>query len=405
MKSYSPWQFAGFRIAFGLYLTVHFLALVPYAEELFSRAGMAANPALNPSYGLLPNLLTRWDTPLGATAFLAALALLAGLFTLGCLRRTCALLLWYGWACLLNRNVLISNPGIPYVGWLLLACALVPPGEPLALGWGRARPDWEMPRLLYWGAWYLLAAGYTVSGLHKLQSPSWLDGGALALVLDNPLARAHGLREALLALPPLALRLATWSALALEILFLPLALIRPARRWLWLAAVAFQLGILALVAFADLTLGMLAIHLFTFDPRWVPPAGDREPATVLFDGVCGLCNSVVDFALGEDQGRRLRFAPLQGATAQSLLGPEAGADLDSVVVVAEGRVYRHSAAFLAILARLGGPWRVLAAAGRLVPGILRDALYRFVARNRYQWFGRRETCRLPRPEERGAFLD
>jgi predicted DCC family thiol-disulfide oxidoreductase YuxK len=330
------------------------------------------------------------------------------LFALGWCRRLLALLLWYGWACLLNRNVLIANPSIPFVGWLLLACAILPAGEPLALGTRRGGAGgfpWSMPKVLYWGAWFLMAAGYTVSGLHKLQSPSWVDGSALLQVLGNPLARASGLREWLMNLPPLWLQTATWLALGLEIGFLPLSLLPAARRWIWLLAIFFHLGILSMVRFSDLTLGMLMIHLFTFDARWVgAPRGAQAPV-LFFDGVCGLCNGFVDFVLREDAGRNLTFAPLQGSTARRMLEGADRTNMDSVVLVAGGRTWRRSEAVLQVLSRLGGLWRVLAAAARLLPESLRDVLYGWVARHRYGWFGKRDVCRRSTPEERAFLLD
>jgi predicted DCC family thiol-disulfide oxidoreductase YuxK len=125
---------------------------------------------------------------------------------------------------------------------------------------------------------------------------------------------------------------------------------------------------------------------------------------VFFDGVCGLCNGVVDLLLRIDRRRVLRYAPLQGSTARERVPREAAA-LDSLVVWADGAVFRQSGAVLAILARLGGPWRLLGAAGGLVPARVRDALYGLMARHRYRWFRRRDACRMPAPEERGQFLD
>jgi len=126
---------------------------------------------------------------------------------------------------------------------------------------------------------------------------------------------------------------------------------------------------------------------------------------VLFDGLCGLCDGFVAFAVRIDRGRNLRFAPLQGGTARALLGGEGSTSLDSIVLVDGGRIRRGSSAVLAILAHLGGPWRALALAAGLVPGPVLDALYRFVARHRYRWFGKRDACRVPTERERAAFLD
>jgi len=135
-----------------------------------------------------------------------------------------------------------------------------------------------------------------------------------------------------------------------------------------------------------------------------------DSATILFDGVCNLCNGFVQFVIRHDAAGRFRFAALQSEAAQALLAahgqalaPAELADPTSVMLVADGRVYTHSAAVLRIAARLDGPWRVLAL-GRALPRPWRDAAYRFVARHRYRWFGRQESCMLPTPELRGRFL-
>jgi predicted DCC family thiol-disulfide oxidoreductase YuxK len=130
-----------------------------------------------------------------------------------------------------------------------------------------------------------------------------------------------------------------------------------------------------------------------------------DAPVVLFDGVCGLCNRFVDFALRHDRAGRLRFAALQSPAGRALLvaaglAPDA---LDSVVLFHRGRAHRESAAALRVLALLGLPWS-LAAAGLAVPRPLRDAVYRFVARRRYAWFGRRDACRVPTADERARFL-
>lgn len=265
----TPRQFAWFRIIFGAYLAIHFAHLVPWGAELFSREGVIPRASLNPTSGILPNVLAWWDSPAFVTVFLLALVGLSVLFALGFARHVAALLLWYGWACLFNRNVLISNPSIAYVGLLLLLTTLVPGREPLrALGKNAASEEFYVPAAAYWTAWFLLAAGYTFSGVVKLASPSWIDGTAMWHVVQNPLARDGPLRDLVLGLPAWAFQLLTWKALALEILFLPLALWRWSRPVIWLAMVLMHVGILALVSFADLSAGMLMVHLFTVDSRW-----------------------------------------------------------------------------------------------------------------------------------------
>lgn len=255
-----------FRVILGTYLTLHFSQLIPYADELFGMRGLLPDPSLNPLHGLFPNPLAAWDI---ATGWCVALALLSVSFTFGFWPRTCAALLWFGSTALFHRNNLTANPSLAYLGLLLVLCALLP-------------RDGKMPRSYMICAWVLLAAGYTFSGITKLESMSWQDGTALARLLDTPLARDWPLRLWFMALPDWLTKGLTWSTLALELLYLPLCLFAAGRKWSWFAMVAVHLGILLLVDFADLTLGMLMMHLFVFDPRWLParslPYYEKTPA-------------------------------------------------------------------------------------------------------------------------------
>ncbi|GAB3849934.1 thiol-disulfide oxidoreductase DCC family protein [Hymenobacter terrigena] len=133
------------------------------------------------------------------------------------------------------------------------------------------------------------------------------------------------------------------------------------------------------------------------------------PDTILFDGVCNLCNGFVQFVIRHDPAGRFRFAALQSEAGRALLlahglAPAAvAAEPESVLLLSGGRLYSHSAAVLRIAEGLGGGWR-LAALGRVLPAAWRDAIYRFVARNRYRWFGRQESCMLPTPGLKARFL-
>ena len=139
----------------------------------------------------------------------------------------------------------------------------------------------------------------------------------------------------------------------------------------------------------------------------------RMPAAtsdiILFDGVCNLCNGFVQFVIQHDASGRFRFAALQSAAGQAVLtahGVDAAAvaaEPDSVLLEHGGQLYSHSEAVLRIAQGLGGPWRALLL-GRLLPRPWRDAAYRFVARHRYRWFGRQESCWLPTPELKARFL-
>lgn len=132
---------------------------------------------------------------------------------------------------------------------------------------------------------------------------------------------------------------------------------------------------------------------------------DRGTAIVFFDGVCSLCNATVDFLIRHDRFGSLRFASLQGETAAELLPAEVRQELKTLVLLTEtGGRYVRSAAAVRILWRLGGLWTLAAAALWIIPWPLRDVGYRLVAASRYRVFGRRETCRMPTPEDAARLL-
>ena len=132
-----------------------------------------------------------------------------------------------------------------------------------------------------------------------------------------------------------------------------------------------------------------------------------KPETLFYDGHCGLCHRSVQFLLRRDPaGRAFRFAPLQGSTFQAAVPSEARAALpDSMVLhTLDGRLLLKSDAWLHILRRLGGAWRVLAAICSVVPRPIRDWYYDLVAATRRRIFGRpKELCPVVPPELRERF--
>ncbi len=264
-----------FRATLGIYLTVHFIALIPWGAETFSNAGMLADGSASPLLRAFPNVLAIVDSPTAVTALLVSAALGSVLFAIGLWDRPAALWCWYALACLFGRNPLTANPSLPYVGWMLLAHQFLPVGPAGSLAAKFAsenNPRWQMPKAVQQAAWVVMALSYSYGGWTKLTSPSWLDGSAFAELMNNPLARPTALREVFAASPDWLHRLFTWSALALELLFAPLALSARIRPWVWLAMVGMHVGLLLLIDFADLTIGMLLMHAFTFDPSWLTPA-------------------------------------------------------------------------------------------------------------------------------------
>jgi len=133
---------------------------------------------------------------------------------------------------------------------------------------------------------------------------------------------------------------------------------------------------------------------------------------LLYDGVCGLCNRLVQFTLRHDRNDTFRFASLQGPTAGCILDRQgqSPADLDTFYVVTdcgqpEELLRSRSDAALFVLRELGGASRMLAGIGGVLPKVLRDAAYNLVARNRYRVFGKFDACPLPNPKDRHKFLD
>lgn len=390
-------QYSVFRCALGCYLLIHFLHLIPWGAEVFSNSGMLAKASASPLYPLFPNILFFLDSPAVVISLLLAGAGLSALFALGVRDRIAALMLWYLWACLFTRNPLISNPGLPFIGWILLAHAFVPT-RPYGSMDARGRIDpgggWRFPASIHCAGWIVMAIGYSYSGAMKLASPSWVDGSALLHVLSNPLARPTFLRETLLALPQPLIALATWSALGLEIGFAPLAIFRRLRPWLWLALLGMHLSLMALIDFADLSAGMVMLHFFTFDPAWIKGASEKRPATMFYDGSCGLCHRTVRFVIAEDcDGARFRFAPLEGSAFAALRESSTRAEMleqiDSIVLsLPDGRLLVRAAAVLEIGKRLGGIWRVAATAAGALPLRALDAGYDEIARIRHRIFAK-----------------
>lgn len=132
---------------------------------------------------------------------------------------------------------------------------------------------------------------------------------------------------------------------------------------------------------------------------------DTNSPILLFDGVCNLCNASVQWVIRRDPKGIFRFAPLQSETGQSLLRQSglSSEHFDTVVLVDGDRIFTRSDAALEIASRIGGLWSLLAVF-RLVPRPIRNAVYDWIARHRYRWFGKTEACMIPRPEWKKRFV-
>lgn len=135
------------------------------------------------------------------------------------------------------------------------------------------------------------------------------------------------------------------------------------------------------------------------------PVDAGQSRVVLFDGDCTLCNSSVQFVIRHDKEAHFRFAALGSPVAVALLEGHAlpGKELDSVVYLRQGKAYTRSSAALYIANDLGGMWSLMSVF-LLVPRPLRDLVYDVIAKYRYRWFGKQDSCMLPTAELRGRFL-
>ncbi|WP_047981513.1 thiol-disulfide oxidoreductase DCC family protein [Ornithinibacillus contaminans] len=126
---------------------------------------------------------------------------------------------------------------------------------------------------------------------------------------------------------------------------------------------------------------------------------------IIFDGECNLCNASVQFIIKRDPTARYKFTSLQSEIGQQLLQENRiPPTLDSFIYIENEKVYSKSTAALKVCRRLGGLWK-LAYVCIIIPRPVRDLVYEWVARNRYKWFGKRDSCMLPSPELRSRFLD
>ncbi len=132
---------------------------------------------------------------------------------------------------------------------------------------------------------------------------------------------------------------------------------------------------------------------------------NKENSILLFDGVCNLCNSAVQFVIKRDKKKKFLYTSLQSKTGQKLLlkyGLNLS-DFDSFILIENEKYFTKSTAALKVAKGLGGIWSMLYIF-IIIPKFTRNAIYDFIARNRYKWFGKRDECMLPSPEFKDRFL-
>jgi len=133
---------------------------------------------------------------------------------------------------------------------------------------------------------------------------------------------------------------------------------------------------------------------------------DVKHPVILFDGVCNLCSSVVQFVIKHDSKKQFRFASLQSTFGENIMrrfGLPAD-QLNSFILLEDDKIYTRSSAALRVIKKLNGLWWLMYGF-IILPPFIRDAIYNLIARNRYKWFGKKESCWLPTPELQKLFLD
>ena len=127
---------------------------------------------------------------------------------------------------------------------------------------------------------------------------------------------------------------------------------------------------------------------------------------ILFDGICNFCNSTVNFTIKKNTKANILFAPLQSAAGHKLLQQYELPldDLQSFIFIENGEVYKQSTAALKVCRHLKGLWP-LCYGFIIIPKFIRDGIYNWVAKNRYKWFGKKDSCMIPTPELKKQFLD
>ncbi len=136
------------------------------------------------------------------------------------------------------------------------------------------------------------------------------------------------------------------------------------------------------------------------------PNNFGDQPILLFDGVCNLCHYFVQFVLKRDRKGIIRFASLQSDVAKKLLEKHqfSAQNLNTVVLIEDGKLYHHSDVAIHVVRHFGGLWPLLSIF-RIIPRFVRDPIYNWVAANRYRWFGKKDQCLIPEPEWQDRFLD
>jgi hypothetical protein len=230
-REYSTRQFKTFRILLGAWLAYHFISLVPYSNEMFSNE----------------NVLF----------VICAAALAAVLLAANFARKFMALYLYGTLVFLIYSNKFYYDIDLDYLGWLLLASVFVSETK---------EGKYEIPTILFWGAWAVLGLSYTLSGVSKFSDQNWQDGRAISLVMNQAVSRVYT-EFYKTEVMQVVFRLSTWFVLLAETLFLPMICYNKTRRIAFWSMTMVQIGIAFMTIVSELNVAALLFHLFVLENR------------------------------------------------------------------------------------------------------------------------------------------
>ena len=376
-------QYSIFRVLLGGFLLSHFVQLSLWA----------------------------WDLPSGMLLAVTVIAAIASLlFIVGIVDKWAALFLGFALVFLYGRNPALPKASVAPLVWMLLAHLLMrraPYGSLAA----RGRPDpgagWRFPVALVLGTWLLLAWSYLLAGQSLTFGPQTVAGIFLPDVFPDPYLRDYVSPDFLGLLPPFLVEALELKAMLVGYCFPLFLMFDRVRVWFWCALFATQLCIAFLVGFAGVSIVLLLLHLFAFDPGWIRSRKPPERATLFYDGTCALCHRLARFVLAEDKDERITFSPLQSEFFRSAFTAEERSGLpDSIVLKSDVGLLLEGDAAIRILKMLGGIWLVLAVFLGAFPRRWRNAAYRFIGERRYRLFGRTETaCPIVPPRLQSRFRE
>ncbi|MFA9478285.1 thiol-disulfide oxidoreductase DCC family protein [Phycisphaerales bacterium AB-hyl4] len=273
---------------------------------------------------------------------------------------------------------------------------------------GRLDPggEWQFPSWLFRRLWLAMGLVYVGGGVLLLRDEAWRL--AEALFYDDG---QWAVLPWVGTMPEWLGRGLTWLLLGTWLAFGPLALSRRNRRLAWSLTLGVNLLVLPLAGYWALALALTAVHLLAFNPLWLPARPRSQPstppATVYYDGHCGLCHRWVRFVLAEDvKGEQFVLSPLDSEHFREHVSAAQRETLPDSIIVrrGDGELLVQSAAVLYILDRLGGLWRVAAMLGQALPAPLCDAVYSQIAAVRRRLFAQpTDACPMMPPTLRARF--